>query len=101
MVLVSPSILAGWQAPPSLLVAALMGAAGVCGIAGHYFLIRAHTIAPASTLSPFVYSQLVWMVALGYFVFGDMPGMATLAGAAVIIASGLYILYRERVRGGA
>jgi drug/metabolite transporter (DMT)-like permease len=42
---------------------------------------------------------MIWMVSLGYLVFGDVPGLATIAGAAVIILSGLYILYRERVHG--
>jgi len=49
-------------------------------------------------LSPFIYTQLVWVIALGYSVFGDVPNHWTLAGAATVVASGLYLLHRERQR---
>ena len=49
--------------------------------------------------SSFIYSQLVWVVVLGYTVFGDVPDGYTLVGAAIVIGSGLYILHRERRRG--
>jgi drug/metabolite transporter (DMT)-like permease len=55
---------------------------------------------PARTgadLAPFSYTQILWMPILGFLVFDDVPGIPTLIGAAVVIASGLYILYRERV----
>jgi drug/metabolite transporter (DMT)-like permease len=61
-------------------------------------LIVAHRHAPASLLSSFVYSQLVGVTILGYLVFGDVPDAYTLTGAAIVIASGLYILHRERTR---
>ena len=63
---------------------------------GHYMLISAHRRAPASILSPFMYSQLVWAGALGYLVFADVPNRWTLTGASIVIASGLYLLLRER-----
>ena len=66
---------------------------------GHYLLIAGHRLAPASVLAPFMYTQLVWATAFGYFVFGDVPNRWTLAGAAIVVASGLYLLHRERVRG--
>jgi drug/metabolite transporter (DMT)-like permease len=66
---------------------------------GHYMLIVAHRLAPASLLSSFVYCQLVGVVILGYVVFGDVPDAYTLTGAAIVIGSGLYILHRERIRG--
>jgi drug/metabolite transporter (DMT)-like permease len=47
-------------------------------------------------LSPFIYTQIVWATTLGYLVFANVPSGWTLAGAAVVIASGLYLLYRER-----
>ena len=50
-------------------------------------------------LAPFIYTEIVWMIALGFLVFGDVPNRWTLAGAAVVIVSGLYLLYRERVMG--
>jgi drug/metabolite transporter (DMT)-like permease len=49
-------------------------------------------------LSPFIYTQLVWAIALGYLVFADVPNGWTLAGAGIVVASGLYILHRETVR---
>jgi len=55
-------------------------------------LIAAHRLAPASLLSPFIYSQLVWVIALGYGVFGDVPDAYTLAGALLVIASGAVCL---------
>ena len=69
---------------------------GAAGGFSHYLLIRAFAAAPASLLSPFAYVQLVWSIAIGYAWFGDFPGPSTLAGAALISASGLYVLYRER-----
>jgi drug/metabolite transporter (DMT)-like permease len=50
-------------------------------------------------LTPFIYTELIWMILLGYFVFGDTPNRWTIAGSAIVVASGLYLLHRERVRG--
>jgi drug/metabolite transporter (DMT)-like permease len=69
---------------------------GAMGGFSHYLLIRAFAAAPASLLAPFAYAQLVWSIAIGYAWFGDFPDVWTLAGAAIICASGLYVLYRER-----
>ena len=75
-----------------------MVAMGVFGTVGHWLLIAAHQRAPAVVLSPFMYTQLIWMTGLGYLVFGDVPDAYTLAGAAIVVASGLYLLYLERRR---
>ncbi len=88
-----------WSTPKDPRTIALMVMMGALGSFGHYILIRAHRLAPASVLSPFIYTQLIWVVALGYAVFGDVPNHWTLAGGAIVVASGLYILHRER-RGG-
>lgn len=69
------------------------------GTFGHWLVILASRRAPASVLTPFIYTQIVWMVLLGYYIFGDTPDGYTIAGAAIVIASGLYLLNRERVRG--
>jgi drug/metabolite transporter (DMT)-like permease len=87
-----------WTPPNSPLIVLLMLAAGALASFGHFLLIAAHRLAPASVLSPFIYSQLAWTVALGFFVFGDVPNRWTMAGAGIVIASGLYLLHRERVR---
>jgi drug/metabolite transporter (DMT)-like permease len=70
---------------------------GAFGIAGHWLLITASRLASATKLAPFVYTQLLWMTLLGYFVFGDIPDIWTIAGALVICASGLYLMNRERI----
>ena len=85
-----------WVAVPDLLHWSLLLATGVFGSLGHWVFIKAHEVAPAPVLAPFVYSQLIWMTALGYVIFGDIPDRATMIGASVIVASGLYLLYRER-----
>jgi drug/metabolite transporter (DMT)-like permease len=53
-------------------------------------------LAPASVVVPYQYTIIVWAIALGYLVFGDVPDVLTLLGAAIIIAAGLYIFWRER-----
>ena len=97
VVLVTPFVPFVWSTP-SLLVALTMAATGVFGAVGHWLLILAHARAPAPVLAPFLYTQLIWVVILGYLVFGDLPDYWTLIGASVVIASGLYLLYRERER---
>ncbi len=69
---------------------------GLAGGLGHYVLAVAHRYAPASVLAPFLYQQIIWMVLFGYLVFGDVPDTAVVIGAAIVIASGGYLLYRER-----
>jgi drug/metabolite transporter (DMT)-like permease len=71
---------------------------GVLASGGQWLVILAHRIAPASLLAPFFYSQLLWVTGLGFLVFGNLPDGWTLAGAAIIIGSGLYTAHRERVR---
>jgi len=88
-----------WSAQSDPLVIALMCSMGLFSGLGHFLLIRAHRLAPAGVLAPFIYTEIVWMIALGFLVFGDVPNRWTLAGAAVVIVSGLYLLYRERVMG--
>ena len=97
-VVILPAVAIVWTPPDGVLIGALMLATGALASIGHYLLILAHRLAPASVLSPFIYSQLAWTVALGYAVFGDVPNRWTMAGAAIVIASGLYLLHRERVR---
>jgi drug/metabolite transporter (DMT)-like permease len=90
-----------WQAPANWVIALMLVAIGVFGSAGHFCLIAGHRLAPAAVLSPFVYTQLLWVVILGYLVFAHVPNYWTMAGAAMVIGSGLYLLYRERQVGKA
>jgi drug/metabolite transporter (DMT)-like permease len=85
-----------WVPPDNLLTVFLMVAAGVFGSVGHYLLIMAHRHAPAAILAPYIYTQLLTMIALGYLVFGDIPNRWTFVGAAIVVASGLYLLSLER-----
>ena len=57
---------------------------------------RSLKLAPASVVVPYQYSMIVWAVTFGYLVFGDVPSVATIAGAAIIIGAGFYIFLRER-----
>ncbi|MGD9769568.1 MAG: DMT family transporter [Pseudolabrys sp.] len=88
-----------WVTPTDPLVIALMVVSGAIGSFGHYLLIAGHRLAPASVLTPFIYTELIWMILLGYTVFGDTPNRWTIAGSAIVVASGLYLIHRERVRG--
>lgn len=83
--------------PPTWLVAAALVATGLFAAVGHWSLIVANRHAPAPVLVPFQYTQILWMPILGYLVFGDVPGSTTLVGAAIVVGSGLYILYRQHV----
>jgi drug/metabolite transporter (DMT)-like permease len=88
-----------WTPQTDWRIILLMCSMGLFSGMGHYLLIIGHRLAPASVLAPFIYTEIVWMIALGYMVFGDTPNNWTLAGVAVVIASGLYLLYRERMVG--
>ena len=77
---------------------ALMALIGLFGGLGHFTMIRAFTWAPAATVSPFGYTGLIWAALFGLVLFGDFPDAWTIAGAAVIVGSGLYILHREHLR---
>ena len=98
LVLVTPVVPLVWSAPASGIVWLMMALVGALGAFGHWLLILAHARAPAPVLSPFIYTQIVWMIALGFLLFGDLPDGWTLAGSAIVIASGLYLLHRERLR---
>lgn len=71
---------------------------GALGVGAHVCMIRAYVFTQASFLAPFNYAKLLWAVALGYMIFGDVPQVHVIAGSVVIVASGLYVLYRERAR---
>ena len=99
--LMTPALPWFWVWPQTGLQWTVLAATGLFASIGHLLLIRAHRHAPAAVLAPFVYGEIVWMVALGYVVFGDVPGLWTLAGGSIVIGSGVYLWYRERVVQGA
>lgn len=74
----------------------ILACSGFLGTMGHYFLIKAFELAPASLLAPFNYISILWSTLLGYVLFRDFPDEWTIAGAVIVISSGLYIIQRER-----
>ncbi|MBY8976476.1 DMT family transporter [Rhodobacteraceae bacterium NNCM2] len=91
-----PFALMNWQWPHNTVDWIPFLAIGFFGWAGHQCLTIAHHYAPASVLAPFVYVQILFMVASGWFIFNSVPDIWVLVGAMVVMASGLYIWLRER-----
>jgi drug/metabolite transporter (DMT)-like permease len=78
---------------------ALLVLLGVVATFAHFCINRALKLAPASVVVPYQYTTIVWAVLLGYVFFGDVPSWHMIAGAATIIGAGIYIFFREQVRG--
>lgn len=97
-VVLLPFVIPGWKTPTEWLEWAVIAGIGLGGAAGHWMLIQAQRAAPAPVLAPFLYSQIVWMSLSGYIFYGEMPDRWTILGALIVIASGLYLLHRERIR---
>ncbi len=74
---------------------------GTLGLLGHYAIFRSLALADASVVAPLNYVRLVWAVAIGVVIFGDVPDAWTLTGGAITVASGLYVVLRSRRRGRA
>jgi drug/metabolite transporter (DMT)-like permease len=87
-----------WMTPASLLDTLLFVGLGVFGGFGHYFIVRAYELAPASVVTPFNYGQLIGAAILSFAVFGEFPDIWTWLGAAIIVASGVYMIYGENRR---
>jgi drug/metabolite transporter (DMT)-like permease len=83
---------------PTLQHAALLFSMGVANAAGQYLWTKALHAAPATAVSPFYYFLLVWSLALGFLVWGDIPTISLLVGSGVVVASGLFLLYHEAQR---
>jgi drug/metabolite transporter (DMT)-like permease len=94
----SPFLPFDWVTPTGGWHWTLFVGMGVMAGVGHYFLTIAYSQAPAAVVAPFNYVQLVGAALLGYLVFGDIPDAWSWVGAGVIVASGLYIGHRERIR---
>lgn len=75
----------------------LLGVIGVLGSVGHFLLPKAYSLAPASTLQPFAFTMPIWAAVLGWIVFDHIPDQWTMIGGGVVIASGLYALWRARI----
>jgi drug/metabolite transporter (DMT)-like permease len=86
-----------WQTP-TIEQWLMLIVAGFLGGLGHYAIIKAYERTEAALVAPFAYTEIVWATSLGLLVFGDFPDLFTFIGTAIIVASGLYVLQRERKR---
>lgn len=85
-----------WKATPETVIdVVLLASLGILGGIGHYCVARAMTYAPANVISPFMYFQMIGSVLVGWLLFHHLPDIYTWIGAAILIASGLYIGWRE------
>lgn len=69
---------------------------GACGAAGQYCVTRAFRLAPASVIAPFEYTAMLWAVGIDGLFWGVLPGARVYAGGSIVVACGLYLLWRER-----
>lgn len=83
---------------PTAIDAAAMAVGGAANAAAQYAWTKALLMAPASAVSPFYYLMLVWAMVIGFVVWGDMPTTALITGSAIVIASGLFLLWHEAQR---
>jgi drug/metabolite transporter (DMT)-like permease len=80
---------------PTMLDLGLFALAGFFGSIGVMCLTHAFRLAPVAAIAPFEYTALVWATLLGFLVWGELPDGVTLVGVSIVVASGLYIIYRE------
>ncbi|MBC7138513.1 MAG: DMT family transporter [Defluviimonas sp.] len=85
-----------WPAPGT---AALLVLIGLAGGVGQVFLTSSYRYADASVVAPFEYSSMILALVVGYFVFGEVPTLVVLSGAAMVVAAGILIMWRERQLG--
>lgn len=97
VLIMTPPGLLYWQWPDQWWVWLLLASLGFWGGLGHWIIILAHRLAPASVLAPYIYLGLIWMSAFGFVIFDDVPSWWTIGGAAIVILAGLYLLARERM----
>jgi drug/metabolite transporter (DMT)-like permease len=88
----------GWVWPSGGQLAALIGA-GLVGGTAHIVLTESYRYAPASMVAPFDYTTMVWAFVLGYWMFGEVPTVYVYIGSAIVAASGLFVIWRERQLG--
>ena len=81
---------------PDPLDLGLLAILGVVAMAAHMCVTRAFKLGDAADIAPLQYTMLVWAILFGYLVFGDVPRLTMLFGAAIIMGAGLFIFFRER-----
>lgn len=88
----------GWVMPTPRDFAMLVGI-GILGGIGQILLTESYRYADTSLVAPFEYTSMIWATLLGWFVFGQWPAAAVIAGAVLVTASGIFVIYRERQLG--
>lgn len=94
-VLLTPFALAQWQWPDNAWTWGVICICGLSGGMGHFCVTQAHRHASAAILGPFLYQQILYMTLWGWLLFAQVPDGFVVAGAAVVVASGLYLLWLE------
>jgi len=93
------SIFVEW-APLTRVGAGQLASAAVFIIVGYTCAVAAMRVGDVAAVAPFRYTSLLWALVLGFLVFGEWPDTVTLVGAGIVVATGIYTFYRERVRAG-
>jgi len=96
VVFMAPAMPLAGSMPPDLWHWLVLLSLGFYGGFGHWLIIQAYKRAPVAGLAPYPYVQLIWAAMCGYAIFSEVPDLWTVAGSGIIIASGLYIVHRER-----
>jgi drug/metabolite transporter (DMT)-like permease len=88
----------GWQSLTAVQAASLIGA-GICGGVGQILMTAAYRYAEASTVAPFEYTSLILGLIVGYVIFNELPTAHMLVGGAIVVAAGIFIIWREHQLG--
>lgn len=81
-----------WPTPVDM---SLFVMCGLANLVGQVLWTKALMLAPATAVSPFFYFMLIWAAAIGFFVWGEVPTLAMVAGSCIVVASGLFLLWHE------
>lgn len=87
-----------WEMPVGWQQWTALAMIGIAGGAAHSCIIASHAFAPASSVAPFMYSQIFWALGLGYLFFGVLPDRFTVLGCIIVMASGIYLLRRQKTK---
>lgn len=86
-----------WQTPDTPMAWAAFVSIGLFGGIAHSLMVASHKYAPASTVAPFMYTQVFWALGLGWVLFGNLPDQYAFMGGGIVILSGLYLIHRGRI----
>ena len=85
----------GWAAL-DLRTASLLVLCGLFGGVGQILLTHSYRFADVSTIAPFEYTSILLGIVIGYFLFGEVPTWTMLAGTCIVVAAGIFVIFRER-----